>query len=309
MKQTQLLFLPLLLFIINISIAQTTAIPDETFEQALIDLNIDSDNTINGQVLTADISSIIELDLTDLFYFSAITDFTGIEDFTALEVINLKSVDVYLSEDQADTFNSNLNLREFRTYSSFDTNPFMYLPKLNFSNLVNLELISLINNNGDTVINLSNPNATFENLTIDLTHAYWDPGYNRFVCIEVNDPQAADANNYPYNTWDIITSPPDANGYTYVIYNFSSNCNLSTSSFNALKDIKMVPNPVKDKLNIENPQQISIDQVDVFDMTGKKVKSISSFDEAINLEGLEQGIYFVKVMSKNRTKTFKVMKK
>ena len=308
MKLIQQLFLPLLLFFINISVAQTTAIPDETFEQALIDLNIDSDNTVNGQVSTADISGIIELDLTDLYYQSAITDFTGIEDFTALEVLNLESVDVFLSEDQADTFNSNLNLREFRTFSSFDTNPFMYLPKLNFSNLVNLELISLIDNNGDTVINLSNPNATFENLTIDLSHGYWDPGYNRIVCINVNDPQAADANNYPYNTWDIITTPPDANGYTYVNYNFSSNCNLSTLSFDALKDIKVFPNPVQEKLNIQNPKQISLDKVDVFDMTGKKVKSFSSFDDAINLETLERGVYFVKVMSENRTKTFKIMK-
>ena len=308
MKPHKQLFLLLPLFFINISIAQTTAIPDENFEQALIDMNIDSDNTVNGQVLTADISGIVELDFTGL-YPSTITDFTGIEDFTALEVLNLKSADVFLSEDQADTFNSNLNLREFRTYSDFDTNPQMYLPKLNFSNLVDLELISLIDNNGDTVINLSNPNATFENLTIDLSHGYMDPGYNRTVCINVNDPQAADANNYPYNTWDIITTPPLASGYTYVIYNFSSNCNLSTSSFDALKDVKVFPNPVKDKIKLENPNQVNIDKVDVFDMTGKKVKSFSSFDNSINVESLEQGVYFIKMMTENRTKTFKIMKK
>jgi len=307
MKPHKQLLLLLLLFFVNINVAQTTAIPDQNFEQALIDLGIDSDSTVNGQVLTADISGIVELDFTGLFP-STITDFTGIEDFTALEVLNLKSADVYLSEDKANTFNSNLNLREFLAVDlSDDSGPSMTFKSLDFSNLVNIELISLINNKGDTVLNLSNPNANFVNLTIDLSHDNFEFGYNRLVCIEVNDPQAADANNYPYNTWDIISEPP-VNGYTYVIYNFSSNCNLSTSSFSALKDVKMVPNPVKDKLNIENPQQIGLDQVDVFDMTGKKVKSFSSFDEAINVESLEQGVYFVKVKSKNSTKTFKVMK-
>lgn len=302
-------YLTLFLFILTNTEAQTTAIPDENFEQALIDMNIDSDGVVNGQVLTADISNVVELDFTGL-YPSTITDFTGIEDFTALEILNLKSVDVSLSEDQADVFNSNLNLKEFRADDlSFDTFPFIVLPRLNFTNLVNLEVISLYNNGGDTVLNLSNPNANFENLTIDLSHDYYEIGKNRVVCIEVSDPQSANANNYPYNTWDIITPAPDQNGYTYVIYNFSSNCNLGTSRFNALKHVKIFPNPVQDKLNIENPQEINLDEVGIFDMTGKKVKSFSSFDEAINIERLEQGVYFVRLIKGNTSKTFRVIKK
>jgi hypothetical protein len=302
-------YLTLFLFILTNTEAQTTAIPDENFEQALIDMNIDSDGVVNGQVLTADISNVVELDFTGL-YPSTITDFTGIEDFTALEILNLKSVDVSLSEDQADVFNSNLNLKEFRADDlSSDTFPFIVLPRLNFTNLVNLEVISLYNNGGDTVLNLSNPNANFENLTIDLSHDYYEIGKNREVCIEVSDPQSANANNYPYNTWDIITPPPDQNGYTYVIYNFSSNCNLGTSRFNALKHVKIFPNPVQDKLNIENPQEINLDEVGIFDMTGKKVKSFSSFDEAINIERLEQGVYFVRLIKGNTSKTFRVIKK
>jgi hypothetical protein len=48
----------------NHSHAQTTNIPDENFEQALIDLNIDSDTNINGQVLTPDIENLTELDFS-----------------------------------------------------------------------------------------------------------------------------------------------------------------------------------------------------------------------------------------------------
>jgi len=64
--------------------AQTTPIPDANFEQALIDLGIDSDSTLNGEVLTDDINT-----LTDLNVFNkAIEDLTGIEDFDSLQSLN-----------------------------------------------------------------------------------------------------------------------------------------------------------------------------------------------------------------------------
>jgi hypothetical protein len=47
----KLLTILIVLLFVNTSIAQTTAIPDAAFEQALIDLGIDSDGVINGQVL------------------------------------------------------------------------------------------------------------------------------------------------------------------------------------------------------------------------------------------------------------------
>lgn len=87
-----------MLLLVNISIAQTTSISDQNFEQSLINLNIDSDGIVNGQVLTADIENIIELNFTNLFP-GQITDFTGIQDFSALEIIILLSVTVVLSGD------------------------------------------------------------------------------------------------------------------------------------------------------------------------------------------------------------------
>ncbi len=64
--------------------AQTTNIPDPNFEQALMDLGIDSDGLINGLVLTSDIESIITLDVST----RQISDLTGIESFAALEELN-----------------------------------------------------------------------------------------------------------------------------------------------------------------------------------------------------------------------------
>lgn len=62
---------------------QFTAIPDSNFEQALIDLGIDSDGEINGTVATADISPIETLDVSS----RNIQNLQGLEDFSSLEVL------------------------------------------------------------------------------------------------------------------------------------------------------------------------------------------------------------------------------
>ncbi len=70
----------LFLFLISSSFAQTVNIPDANFEQALIDLNIDSDGEVNQSVLTADIAAVTTLDVSN----RKIKDLTGIASFTEL---------------------------------------------------------------------------------------------------------------------------------------------------------------------------------------------------------------------------------
>jgi len=83
--------------IISISIsAQTTSIPDQGFEQALIDLGIDSDQTLNGQVLTSDVASVTSLDLSlnnnNIQDPTLIHNIDGIEDFVSLEVLDISNL-------------------------------------------------------------------------------------------------------------------------------------------------------------------------------------------------------------------------
>ena len=59
--------------------AQQTSVPDVNFEQALINLGYDT-GIPNGKVPTANINTVTSLDVNSL----NISDFTGIEDFTAL---------------------------------------------------------------------------------------------------------------------------------------------------------------------------------------------------------------------------------
>lgn len=90
----RLLHVTILFFSLTV-FGQYTAIPDANFEQALIDLGIDTEGTLNGLVLTSDVASVVNIDLDG----RNISDLTGIESFAALQVLrvrgnNLSEVDL-----------------------------------------------------------------------------------------------------------------------------------------------------------------------------------------------------------------------
>ena len=85
--KTKLLVFAFSMFMSIFLHAQTTALPDANFEQALIDLLIDTDGTVNGEVETADISGILDLDI----HWKQIRDLTGIEGFSNLKVLRCSS--------------------------------------------------------------------------------------------------------------------------------------------------------------------------------------------------------------------------
>lgn len=79
-----------------------TYIPDVNFEQALIDQGIDSDNTLNNFVPTADVRNLLTLDVSGL----SIADLTGIQDFQDLQDLNCASNALSILD-----LNSNLQLQ------------------------------------------------------------------------------------------------------------------------------------------------------------------------------------------------------
>ena len=76
MKKVAILFIVLLTS--SLVFAQNTYVPDDKFEQALIDLGYDT--TMDDSVVTANISGVTNLDVQN----KEIADLTGIEDFVAL---------------------------------------------------------------------------------------------------------------------------------------------------------------------------------------------------------------------------------
>jgi len=111
-------------------------------------LDLDSDGVINGQILTADIENIIELNVG----FKGIEDLTGIEDFSSLEILDV-------SENFLFSINvsQNLLLKKLNCYEN-------WLSELDVTNNVFLEELycgnSMDNDTGNRnefqTINLSN---------------------------------------------------------------------------------------------------------------------------------------------------------
>ncbi len=66
------------------SYSQKVNIPDKNFEQALIDLNIDTDQEVNGYVLLNDVQKVTFLDVSN----KKIKDLKGIEAFTSLSFLD-----------------------------------------------------------------------------------------------------------------------------------------------------------------------------------------------------------------------------
>jgi Leucine-rich repeat (LRR) protein len=162
------------------TLGQQTYVPDDNFEQALI--NLGYDNSLNDYVTTSNINTVTSLSISN----QGISDLTGIEDFTALTHLyvsynNLSSLDV--SQNTALTYlncSHNLIGSPFSPTGQLDLSQNTALTYLNCSNN---DIYSLILNNGN------NTNIT----SID----YSSTGLTN-NCITVDDPLYSSNNwNYP----------------------------------------------------------------------------------------------------------------
>lgn len=136
-------------------------IPDQNFEQKLIDLGIDTDG-LNGKITISDVSSFTDLDLSN----SNIKDLTGIEIFTSLKNLNC-------SNNQLTSLDLSKNNKLEILYIT--GNPLVYL---NLRNGNNKNLI-IASGTGKKTINT--PATTFLGLT-------------SLGCIKVDDAAYSNAN-------------------------------------------------------------------------------------------------------------------
>ncbi|MGH1387848.1 hypothetical protein [Kordia sp.] len=125
-----------------------TQIPDPNFEAALETLGYD-DISDDGQVPTVLIEGISSLNVSS----QSISDFTGIEDFTALTYLNI-AFNLATTVDLSD----NTLLEEFRSFRGA-------LESVNISNCANLRILN-IDENALTTLDLSN-NSALEELVIN----------------------------------------------------------------------------------------------------------------------------------------------
>lgn len=177
----------------------TVAIPDPNFEQKLIDLNIDSDGIINGQILQSDALSVSALNIDN----SNINSLSGIEAFTNLNILrcesnNLTSLDLRNSKNMVNLYANNNNLTSLRVHSDIN---------LGILHCRNSQLTYLDLSNAGTVTSLE----TYGNSS------------NLVVCL-------ADMSNVQYYLYDqgtIFTQSCLQKRFTGRVYHeANNNCNL-----------------------------------------------------------------------------------
>ena len=134
-------------------IQETTTIPDDAFEQFLIDEGIDETGILDDKVITASIDKLTSLNLSNL----GITDLTGIEDFAALQELNINDNNALGNFDISKNINleildcnntgiSELNISNngsLHTLSANDNS----LTEIDFFNSFNLLKLFIKNNN------------------------------------------------------------------------------------------------------------------------------------------------------------------
>lgn len=328
MKKLSLLIF--VLFLHNSIIAQITLIPDYRFEQALIDLGIDTDETINGQMLTADALVVTELFLTPTaipnypypsngsdFYDGYIHDVTGIEAFvnlehlvinsTMIEALNLDSLVQlkYLDcdENMLSTIDvSNNLLLEYLDITSFgDVPPVNNFYAIDLSNNPNINTLTA---HGIKEINLNNNNNN-ENMIINVFCIFCigSPAsyIENSVCIKVDNVTLAQNNAFPYSEWSVN----NAN----IAVNYADDleqCTLGVSDFDN-EAISIYPNPVRSGVLYFASGAAIINKVMVFDVLGRKILEQDKVTNFINLTHLNKGNYIVKMITDKGIQTEKII--
>lgn len=83
---------------------------------------------------------------------------------------------------------------------------------------------------------------------------------------------------------------------------------LSTSDFNNTVDqISIYPNPVNDFISVESTY--TIDKMEMFNLTGKLVMTYNQPPTRVSLEGLEQGVYLMRIHTETGVTSKKIVKK
>jgi len=96
-----------------------------------------------------------------------------------------------------------------------------------------------------------------------------------------------------------------------VTTSFSANSSTLGISEENMLVFEMYPNPSQDLLTILLPNEISTGSIELFDFSGKSMKSkeISTVNNTLDISNLSQGIYFVKLNSEGKIGVQKVIKK
>jgi len=293
--------------------AQYTQIPDPFFEGYLVNIGIDTDGEVNGQVLTSDIADVTQLTF-DVNIF--ITDLTGIEDFESLEYLFINQMgitDINLSQNtnlyslsigdvslESLDLSANINLTQIdiilhpdagmftSSITSLDlsnnillSNLVLYytlISELDLTSNINLDHLILGFMDELTVVNLKNG----LNNELSFLEILDNP---KLECLQVDDPQAViEGVVPPYDSWFIENNP---------LLTITDDCNLGIGNITLKNQIKLYPNPVQNILYLENNSGYAINTLKVYDVLGRLVLQKNKQIKQLDISSLASGLLFV----------------
>ncbi len=95
---------------------------------------------------------------------------------------------------------------------------------------------------------------------------------------------------------------------TLVQYEVLTALLLGTTSAHFENTITLHPNPVQDVLRIKNTSDSTMSSISITDNNGRVVLSSTSFENGIDVSGLQKGIYFVKIATEKGISNQKLIK-
>ncbi|MDY0197694.1 MAG: T9SS type A sorting domain-containing protein [Tenuifilaceae bacterium] len=269
-----------------------TYIPDDNFEQALIDLGYDSGD-LDNYVPTSQISGITSLDVS----MKDISDLTGIEEFLALSSLecygnklttldlsaNTALIELYCNSNQL----ANLDLAANTALTELSCQ-FNLLTNLDLTKNTALTYISCYNN---LLTNIDVRNGNNGAIT-----SFNAEGNLSLTCIYVDDKDAS-----------YLTAWAKEESAHFV--NDEAEC--TALSVNDIKElaISIYPNPTNGILNFNFAGE-QVQTIKLVDITGKTVleKTNVSHSETIDISNLANGLYLVVVQTDKENISSKILK-
>ena len=325
--------------IVNPASVAYTNIPDQNFEQALIDLEID--DVVDGQVLTSSINTVDELDIASM----NISDLSGIEGFVELTALNcgnnnlttidlsqninlsllaahdnqLTAIDISNNEKLIEIDVEVNQLTSLDITSNTDLKILFcaenQITDLDVSQNVNLEEIVAYENqlstmdfSQNTVLEIAELEENqlnclnLKNGSNTILTSLFANDNPDLTCIQVDDSVYSTTNWVDNDEFSL-----DANQFFSNDCNYPPACGSTPTTLDEMKtDISIYPNPSNGIFNIDLKGYSGDFNAEVFDISGRSL--VKTKDLKINLSPYPSGIYFIYINSNILNNKFSLIK-
>ncbi|WP_456438342.1 T9SS type A sorting domain-containing protein [Psychroserpens sp.] len=90
---------------------------------------------------------------------------------------------------------------------------------------------------------------------------------------------------------------------------YSEDCaGLGIDDEKLANSVRLFPNPAGNFISVQS-ELMAMDKIEIYSVFGKRVKSVDHNFDYISITDLSKGVYFIKIMSKNRTVSIKLLKR